>query len=151
MDAWQTPKRITHRNDYLKYSILKIFFFLLFIFPLSSFSQTDNNQTQNSNGRGCIFFVDESPVFSGGEEALIKYLSKIKCPSDTTINKPGRTYVGFIVTETGKIKDVRILKSAESGCDQEILRLISEMPDWKPGKFHGKIVPVEMHLPIKID
>lgn len=57
--------------------------------------------------------------------------------------------VGFTVAETGKIKDVRVLQSDEASLNQEAERIVSEMPDWIPGKQRGRPVPVKYTVPIR--
>ncbi len=61
----------------------------------------------------------------------------------------GRVMVGFTVAETGKIKDVRVLQSDEASLNQEAERIVSEMPDWIPGKQRGRPVPVKYTVPIR--
>ncbi len=60
-----------------------------------------------------------------------------------------RVMVGFTVAETGKIKDVRVLQSDEASLNQEAERIVSEMPDWIPGKQRGRPVPVKYTVPIR--
>jgi protein TonB len=57
--------------------------------------------------------------------------------------------VNFLVTRTGKIKDVKVLKSVNPLLDEEAVRVISSMPDWKPGSQAGKLVDVQMQVPVE--
>lgn len=95
--------------------------------------------------------VEEMPSFPGGEEALFKYLgSNIKYPAmarDAGIQ--GIVYVTFVVKEDGKIADVRVLRGVGGGCDEEAIRVVEKMPNWKPGKQRGKSVRVQYNLPIR--
>lgn len=100
---------------------------------------------------GKIFtVVEEMPSFPGGEEKLFDYLRKnIKFPPVARENGiQGRVFVTFVVDKDGKVKDARILRGIGGGCDEEALRVISNMPDWKPGKQNGRSVSVQYNLPV---
>lgn len=81
---------------------------------------------------------------------LNKYLSKnIHYPDSARAhNIEGRVIVKFLVNEDGQISDCKIINSVDRDCDAEALRVVKEMPRWKPGKQDGKPVKVFFHLPI---
>jgi protein TonB len=95
--------------------------------------------------------VEEMPSFPGGDEALMKYLgNNIKYPAiakDAGIQ--GTVYVTFVVDEEGNVKDVKVLRSIGGGTDEEAIRVVENMPQWKPGKQRGKPVKVQYNLPIR--
>ncbi len=94
--------------------------------------------------------VEEQPQFEGGMKELGKYLSNnIRYPAAAQkANVQGRVFVSFVVTKTGDIADVTILKGIGSGCDEEAIRVVSRMPNWKPGSQSGEPVNVKYNLPI---
>jgi TonB family protein len=67
----------------------------------------------------------------------------------------GRTIVRFVVTEKGGIDQVSVIRSANAAFDAEALRIVHNMPGWKPAVKAGKAVayayelPVSFHLPRK--
>ena len=95
--------------------------------------------------------VEDMPGFPGGEEELFRFLGKnIKYPAmakDAGIK--GTVYVNFVVWIDGTIKDVKVLRGIGGGCDEEAMRVVKNMPKWKPGKQRGKTVPVTYNLPIR--
>ena len=93
--------------------------------------------------------VEQMPEYPGGMSALQKYLSEKIAGSPIKGKAGGRVMVGFTVAETGKIKDVRVLQSDEASLNQEAERIVSEMPDWIPGKQRGRPVPVKYTVPIR--
>ena len=93
--------------------------------------------------------VEQMPEYPGGMSALQKYLSEKIAGSLIKGKAGGRVMVGFTVAETGKIKDVRVLQSDEASLNQEAERIVSEMPDWIPGKQRGRPVPVKYTVPIR--
>lgn len=96
-------------------------------------------------------FVEQMPDFLGGEEELMKFLkNNIVYPQMAKESGiQGTVYVTFVVTKDGKIKDAVVLRGIGGGCDEEALRVIKLMPEWKAGKQNGQAVPVQFNLPIK--
>ncbi len=108
-------------------------------------------ETQINPDEDIYNVVDAMPEFPGGVEAMNKWLSQnIQYPQNTQKQKiEGRVICQFVVSSTGKIKDVTVVKSVEKSLDNEAVRAISAMPDWKPGVQDGKAVNVRYILPIK--
>jgi len=76
--------------------------------------------------------------------------TNLKYPGKAVKDKiEGNVPVNFLVTRTGKIKDVKVLKSVNPLLDEEAVRVISSMPDWKPGSQAGKLVDVQMQVPVE--
>jgi TonB family protein len=95
-------------------------------------------------------FVAEKPVFPGGDEALFEYLGyNIKYPEEARKNKiEGRVIVKFVVMKDGSIAEATVVRGIGSSCDEEALRVMKNMPKWKPGKNNGDPVNVTYTLPI---
>jgi periplasmic protein TonB len=95
--------------------------------------------------------VEQMPDFPGGEGELYKYLQdKIKYPPMARESGiTGTVYVRFIVDKHGKISNVTLLRGIGGGCDEEAIRVVQAMPDWKPGRQNGMPVPVYFTLPVK--
>ncbi|MBO9727585.1 MAG: TonB family protein [Chitinophaga sp.] len=97
-------------------------------------------------------FVEEPPIFPGGEEALAKYLSKnIKYPRDAQEHgTKGTVFVQYIINSDGTIKDVATVGAKKgNGLEDEAIRVVKAMPKWKPGKQNGRLVAVQYNLPIR--
>ncbi len=95
-------------------------------------------------------WVEEMPMFPGGENAMLKYLSNnIKYPVDAReANITGVVYLSFIVDKEGEIKNIEILKGIGGGCEEEAMRVVKNMKKWKPGKQNGQAVNVQYKLPV---
>ena len=95
--------------------------------------------------------VEHNPEFPGGYAKMQKFLrDNIEYPSsakETGIH--GIIWVQFIVGKTGKISNTRILRGIGQAYDEEAIRVVSEMPDWLPGKQNGRDVPVLFQIPVK--
>ncbi len=99
-----------------------------------------------------IFTVVESmPEFPGGRAALMKYLAQnIKYPPYAKeAGIQGRVFINFVVETDGSITNVKVLRGIGGGCDEEAVRVVKNMPKWKPGMQRGKPVRVSFNLPVK--
>ena len=96
------------------------------------------------------YFTEKKPEFPGGETALKKYIANsIKYPLKAVNNDiQGRVYVKFIVNKEGKIEQAKVMRSIDPLLDEEALRIINQMPDWKPGTNNGIKVSVWFSLPV---
>lgn len=94
--------------------------------------------------------VEQMPQFPGGTAAMMKYINKeIKYPVLAMENGiEGRVILRFVVLPTGEIGNVEVLRSVDSSCDKEAIRVVHSMPKWIPGKQNGNAVSVYFTLPI---
>ena len=69
------------------------------------------------------------------EYSMLQYLANnLNYPSSARKNRiEGRVKVSFVVDEKGKLTHFKIVKSLGYGCDEEVLRVIRQMPKWVPG------------------
>ena len=94
--------------------------------------------------------VENQPEFPGGMAELMKYLQKnIKYPTICQEQGiQGRVIVQFVVNSDGSIVDPQVVKPVNPYLDKEALRVVSNMPKWKPGEQRGKKVRVRFTLPV---
>jgi TonB family protein len=93
--------------------------------------------------------VEELPEFpGGGRDAMRSWISNnLKYPVEALNKKDeGEVTVDFLVTSTGKVKNVNVSKPVNPLLDSEAKRVITSMPDWKPGSQNGKTVDVQMKV-----
>jgi len=94
--------------------------------------------------------VEESPVFPGGDIALLKYIAEnTKYPEEAVANNiQGKVIVKFAVWSDGSIKRIEVMRSVAPVLDEEAVRVVSTIPAWKPGKQNGRPVPVWFFVPV---
>ncbi len=119
---------------------------LLFISTLllavhSAFAQ----QSQRSDKT--FTYVDKLPEFP---EDMGNYLLKnlVYPEAAQKENVQGKTVLKFLISETGSIREIEVARSAGAILDAEAIRVVRNMPEWKPGYKNGKAVAVYYTLPI---
>ena len=96
--------------------------------------------------------IEELPEFpGGGKEAMTAWISQnLKYPAEAVkVKITGKVYVDFMVSTTGKVKNVQVSTPVHPLLDAEAKRVISSMPDWKPGSQAGKPVDVQIMVPVE--
>lgn len=94
-------------------------------------------------------FSQVPPEFPGGSEAWINYLQRmLHVPDDLEAGDRKTVLVKFVVNTDGDVTDAIVIKSGGNAFDKEVLRVISRMPKWKPGKQNGKTVAVYFTQPV---
>lgn len=133
---------------------MKLLFTLLIACCFAITLSAQENQPVDEDGKQvdkAFTIVEEMPEFGDHPDDLQKYLSEnIKYPKQARKkNIEGMVFVSLVVDKTGKVTQVKLLKGVDPLLDEEALRVIREMPDWKkPGKQRGKAVPVQYNIPI---
>lgn len=88
------------------------------------------------------------PQFSGD---ITGYFSdSLLYPTYARVKKiQGKVVVRFLVDDKGKVREPEIIQSLNIDCDNEAMRLISEMPVWKPGQLDGVPYPMYQTIPVE--
>lgn len=94
--------------------------------------------------------VEQMPEYPGGQQALVDFISKnLRYPEKAReAGIEGKVIVAFVVDKEGFIQSPNIVRGIGYDCEKEVLRIMSIMPRWKPGKQNGTSVNVKMHLPV---
>jgi TonB family protein len=104
---------------------------------------------QKSDNSAVFTVVEEMPSFPGGESERAWFIStNLRVPPESA---EGTVYVSFVVKEDGSITDAKILRGLGKNYDDEVLRVISLMPKWLPGKQNGETVAVKFNMPVKFE
>ncbi len=112
-----------------------------------------------------IIIAEEMPRFPGCEDGnlpkkernecatnqLLKFLyANIRYPDVARQNGiEGTVYLKFVVEKDGSISNAQVMRDIGGGCGAEALRVVGQMPKWRPGKQRGREVRVQFSLPVK--
>lgn len=90
------------------------------------------------------------PQFDGGENSFYKYLSdNIKYPPILIkIKLEGSLDLKFTISKEGKAGNVEITRGFDPDADDEVLRVIKNMPLWTPAKENGVDVDYTHYLTV---
>ncbi|MBC6607280.1 energy transducer TonB [Hymenobacter sp. BT188] len=93
---------------------------------------------------------DVPPQFPGGAQAMNDFFQKqVKYPAvarDKSIT--GNVVTTFTVEADGRVSKPAVITSLSPECDAEALRVLSQMPAWKPATRKGQPVAVQVRLPV---
>lgn len=98
-----------------------------------------------------FMMVEDMPEFPGGELELRKFIAEnVEYPEDAKAQKQeGKVFVKFVIDKEGNVRDAEIVNGTRfESLNNEALRVIKSMPQWKPGKQRGQNVNVSFVVPI---
>jgi hypothetical protein len=118
---------------------MKYLLFILIALPTLSFSQ----KKFESKKKVYPLAIFTNPEFIGGQHALDNYiLENLKINrKDKRLNTTGEISVKFFIGTDGSILTPTLLnKGLSKQLNKEALRVIANMPKWKPATKNGEIV-----------
>lgn len=94
--------------------------------------------------------VEKMPEFPGGETALLKWIADhIVYPTIAAENGvQGRVSCTFTVNADGSVTDVQVIRPRDPNLDKEAIRVLKQLPKFKPGEQRGKPVRVKYSIPV---
>lgn len=105
----------------------------------------DGDDSITSDSNKVYPVVERMPEFPGGDDSLKHFIRK-NIRLDWEINNgegiPGKVIVRFIVTKSGSVAHVEVIRSLDPACDKEAVRVIKMLPNFIPGEQHGRKVAV---------
>ena len=112
-------------------------------------------QPLNQNNNDVLISPSIMPEYIGGIEELFRYLGEnisfpIKAKYD---GLSAKVLVGFIVEKDGSVSNIHTIRcnTLNYGFEEEAMRVISNMPKWKPGMQSGRPVRVQFNIPIHFE
>ena len=108
------------------------------------------NDSIKAENERVLASAEDMPEFPGGTAKLFEYINKnLKYPQlarESDIQ--GKVIVNFVVEKDGSISNVKVLRGIGGGCDEEAIRVVQNLPKFKPGKQRGKPVRVTYAITI---
>jgi periplasmic protein TonB len=91
------------------------------------------------------------PEFPGGLAAMNEFILKnVRYPQHAIETQTsGTVYVEFVINRDGTICEVVAKNKLDAALEKEAIRVVSMMPNWKPGEQAGKTVRVRYLIPIR--
>lgn len=114
---------------------------MLVTIPLSSLAQIQ--------GDGEVYLTQEKidAVFNGG--GIDKFHEFINQEFDfSKVTKPEKLIFSFTVSESGEVKNIRVVQYADIAAATEIIRVLQKSPKWQPAKRGGKPISIDIKMPL---
>lgn len=94
--------------------------------------------------------VEQMPEFpDGGQPGMLAFLENAVSEEVRATGKEDRITLSFVVERDGSLSNIEILRSkGDKQLEDEAIRIIREMPKWKPGRQRGKIVRTKYTIPV---
>lgn len=90
------------------------------------------------------------PQFPEGEKALVEYMEgNIRYPYILAkIEMEGDVDARFTINKGGRPQDIEIIKGFDPLADEEVIRVIQEMPLWVPAMVNNNVISMEQQLTV---
>jgi len=127
--------------------ILLVFF--VFVIPFVVKGNSDTLKEEHIH-----MIAEIAPQFPGGVEELMWFITRnIRFPvMNRSPQFEGTIFVTFVVETDGSLTNIEILRSSgrlPDDADEQVIRLVENMPKWTPGKTRGKAVRTRFNLPVR--
>lgn len=121
--------------------------FVIALFSLPALASEPNNPAQQSDVYG-YGYVSVKPTFQDGD--MTAFTNWLYEELMSYGEQSGSLIYQFVVDETGKVGDVKTLRSNNEALSKIIIEIIEKCPDWKPGSNGGKAVKTRIMGKISI-
>jgi len=118
---------------------------LLYFRPMA----TTTYHTEVKPGEWRYVQPDQPPLFIGGTEAILVYMSQLVYSHDAQERMlEGKVVVSFHIDTLGRVSNYRLAKGIGLLCDEEAMRVAKIIPQtWVPARIGSHAVAVEYELP----
>jgi len=107
-------------------------------------------QNQEEDDTAAVDEKNRNAQFQDGRTALLRYIyQNIHYPPAALKQRiNGRVICSFIVNEDGSLSDITLVQGVYTFLDDEVLRVVRSMPEWKPALKDGKPVKIKYVMPV---
>ena len=128
----------------------KLVFLLLLFISFALYSQDEKSLKKDSNDVVFACPIEIMAQYPEGNAALKKFISDNLIWPEILNGSciEGRVIVKFIVTETGELTDIKVMRSLEKHLDEEAVRVIKLMPKWIPAEINGRKISSYYTVPV---
>ena len=91
--------------------------------------------------------ADQLPRFNGGSTKVFEewVSAHLSYPAKAAVNHiQGKVVLSFIISETGDVKNVKVIEGLNGEFNAEAVRVVSSSPKWTPAMKQGKPMATEL-------
>ncbi|TGE13941.1 energy transducer TonB [Hymenobacter elongatus] len=87
---------------------------------------------------------------SGTQKVRAALASNVRYPASALMSQAqGKVYVAFLVTSTGQVTDVRVLKGVNEALDAAAVTAVKKLSGFTPGQLDGNPVAASFTIPVE--
>jgi protein TonB len=136
----------------MKLPKFQIFFATLIIVCFTTFSSSivcAQNSPVSASDK-IVEDPDIMPMYTGGTAEMHKFISNtLSYPADAAQrNAQGLVVYTFVVEKDGTLSNFNNIHRADPLLNEEALRILKNMPPWRPARHKGEIVRSETYVPM---
>jgi len=100
-----------------------------------------------------FYAIEQSADFPGGLQNFSRYIGAriVYREVEELIGVSGKVIINFVVDTAGRLTDIVPVSRIGSGCEEEIVNIITNSPRWKPGIQNGRNIKQRMTFPITLN
>jgi periplasmic protein TonB len=140
-------------NMYTSKSLLTLpFLFIALSFSSCNFSSDKSAPGAEIYANDSIYHIVEmNPEYAGGQTEMRNFLQSNLLYPEKALEEgaEGTVFMTFVVEPNGEVTNVSVVRGVTEDLDQEAIRVVRQMPRWKPGSHEGSPVRVRLHLPVR--
>lgn len=93
---------------------------------------------------------DLMPIFAGGTPEMHRFIANtLSYPAESVErNEQGLVVYTFVVEKDGSLSNFNRIHDATPLLNEEALRILKNMPPWRPARHNGEIVRSETYVPM---
>lgn len=116
--------------------------------PIPVLKKQEEKVARDSNA--LFILAEDMPQFLAEDGSMKKFLEKnVKYPKEAREKKiEGKVFVSFVINKEGEVINPRVIRGVNKFLDNEALRVVGLMPNWKPGTQRGIPVTVSYTIPV---
>jgi len=120
-------------------------------FKLPTIDHTDVILNQKFEPDHIFDVVEQMPEFPGGISALLNFIDKniTKPPLAGGLNY--KVFCRMVIEKDGSVSNITVIKSVDSGCDKEAVRVLKLLPKFIPAKYNGQNVRAYYIIPVSFE
>ena len=101
------------------------------------------------DGNEIYFIVEQMPEFPGGDIAMREYIKESTVYPEEAKAKGlvGKVFVQFVINKEGDVVNIKIARGVDPLLDAEAIRVVKDMPKWKPGAQSKKVNGEKVWIP----
>lgn len=109
-------------------------------------AQTEASASNAAEPSATPYLPDCNASFNNLSEYLSQHLTYTKLAKENCLE--GTVKAEVLINETGKVAEVRIVKSMGNILDAQVIQLLREMPHWTPAARNGSAIPQRIIVPV---